>query len=117
MEVFRTAVALIVRSMVLSAQSASQQRLLFLQRAVAAGDEAGELARPRDENRRLTSANRLLKSRFDDLPYRKLRQPIRVSFPATTRADAPPEMRVRVDQAAQAVSQAYVTGAEVSIVY
>ena len=66
MEVFRTAVALIVRSMVLSTQSAGQQRLLLLQRAVAVGEEAGELARLRDENRRLKSENRLLKARVGD---------------------------------------------------
>jgi len=63
-EVFRTAVALMVRSMVLGARSAGRQRLLFLQQAVAAGETAGELARLRDENRRLTSENRLLKARF-----------------------------------------------------
>ena len=51
MEVLRAAAVLIVRSMVLSAQSAAQQRLLFLQRAVAAGEAIGELARLRDENR------------------------------------------------------------------
>jgi hypothetical protein len=54
-EVIRTAAALMVRSMVLSAQSAGQQRLSLLQRAVAAGEEVGELARLRDENRRLKS--------------------------------------------------------------
>ena len=53
-----------VRSMVLSAQSAGQQRLLLLQRAVAAGGEMGEVARLRDENRWLKSENRLLSSRF-----------------------------------------------------
>ena len=71
MEVFRTAVALMVRSMVLSAQSAGQQRLLFLQRAVAAGEEVGELARLRDENRRLNSELRMLKDRFGEAPARK----------------------------------------------
>ncbi len=76
MQVIRTAVALMVRSMVFSAQSAGQQRLLFLQRAVAAGEEVGELARLRDENRRLTSENRLLKSRFDDAPSRKRYTPM-----------------------------------------
>lgn len=64
MEVFRTAVALIVRSMVLSAQSAGQRRLLFLQRAIAGGEMAGELARLRDENGRLTSELRMLKDRL-----------------------------------------------------
>jgi len=43
-EVFRAAVSLMVRSMVLSAQSAGQQRLLLLQRAIVTGDQAGELA-------------------------------------------------------------------------
>jgi len=63
-EVFRTAVALMVRSMVLSAQSASQQRLLWLQQSAAVGGEVGELARLREENRQLKSGNRLLKVRF-----------------------------------------------------
>jgi hypothetical protein len=75
-EVFRTAAALIVRSMVLSAQSAGQQRLLFLQRAVAAGEGAGELARLRDENRRLQSELRMLKDRFGDAPARKRYTPM-----------------------------------------
>ena len=70
-EVFRTAVALMVRSLVLSAQSAGQQRLLFLQRAVAGGEEVGELARLRDENGRLKSELRILKDRFGDAPSRK----------------------------------------------
>jgi hypothetical protein len=65
-EVFRVAVCLIVRSMVLSAQSAGQQRLLLLQRAVTAGEAAGELTRLRDENRRLGFENRLLKARVAD---------------------------------------------------
>ena len=47
MEVFRTAVALMVRSMVLSAQSAGQRRLLWLQQSAAVGGEVGELARLR----------------------------------------------------------------------
>jgi len=46
-EIFREAVALIVRSMVLSAQAAGQKRLLSLQRAILTGDHAGELARLR----------------------------------------------------------------------
>ncbi len=71
MQVIRAAVALIVRSMVLSARSAGQQRLLLLQQAIAASDTAGELARLRDENRRLESESRLLKARFDDVPTRK----------------------------------------------
>jgi hypothetical protein len=62
--------------MVLSAQSAGQQRLLFLQRAVAAGEEAGELARLRDENRRLKSELRMLKDRFGDAPTRKRYTPM-----------------------------------------
>ena len=76
MEVLQTAAALMVRSMVLSAQSAGQQRLLFLQRAVAAGEEVGELARLRDENRRLNSELRMLKDRFDDAPSRKRYTPM-----------------------------------------
>ena len=76
MEVFRTAAALIVRSMVLSAQSAGQQRLLLLQRAVAAGEEAGELARLRDENGRLNSELRMFKDRFGEAPARKRYTPM-----------------------------------------
>jgi hypothetical protein len=70
-QVFGAAVALMVRSMVLSAQSAAQQRLVFPQRAVAAGCEAGEPAGLRDGSRRLQSENRLLKTRFGDAPCRK----------------------------------------------
>lgn len=70
-EVLRTAVALIVRSMVLSAQAAGQQRLLLLQRAVVAGETEGEVARLRDEIRRLQSENRLLKARDADASCRK----------------------------------------------
>ena len=76
MEVFRTAAAFMIRSMVLSAQSAGQQRLLLLQRAVAAGEEAGELARLRDENGRLKSELRMLKNRFGDAPARKQYTPM-----------------------------------------
>ena len=76
MEVFRTAVALMVRSMVLSAQSAGQHRLLFLPRTVAVGEGVGELARLRDENCRLKSENRLLRSRFDEAPFRKRYTPM-----------------------------------------
>ena len=76
MEVFRTAIALIVRSMVLSAQSAGQQRLLFLQRGIAAGETAGELIRLRDENRRLRSELRMFKDRFGDAPARKRYTPL-----------------------------------------
>jgi hypothetical protein len=75
-EVFRSAVALIVRSLVLSAQSAGQRRLLFLRRAIAAGDMAGELVRVRDENRRLESENRLLRSRLDEAPVRERYTPM-----------------------------------------
>ena len=71
MEILRAAVSLIVRSMVLSAQSAGQQRLLSLTQAIAGGETAGELARLRDENRRLKSENRLLRARLDDAPVRK----------------------------------------------
>jgi transposase InsO family protein len=62
--------------MVLSAQSAGQQRLLFLNRAIAGGERAGELARLRAENRRLTSENRLLKARFGDASIRKRYTPM-----------------------------------------
>jgi len=37
---------------------------------------AGELARLRDENRRLKSENHLLKSRFDDTPHKKRYSPV-----------------------------------------
>ena len=76
MEIFRTAVALMIRSVVLSAQSAGQQRLLMLQQAAGVGGEAGELARLREENRRLKSENDLLKSRFDDTPHKKRYSPV-----------------------------------------
>ena len=76
MEVFRTAVALMVRSMVLSAQSAGQQRLLWLQQSAAVGGEVGELARLRDENRRLKWEHRLLKARDADAPCRKRYSPL-----------------------------------------
>ncbi len=75
-EVFRAAIALIVRSMVLSAQSAGQQRLFFLQRAVSAGEEVGELARLRDENRRLDWELRMFKDRFGEAPARKRYTPM-----------------------------------------
>jgi len=75
-EVIRRAAALMVRSMVLSAQSAGQQRLLCLQQAVGAGEDAGEQARLRDENRRLTSELRLLKGRFGEAPVRKRYTPM-----------------------------------------
>ena len=75
-EVIRRAAALMVRSMVLSAQSAGQQRLLFLEQAVGAGEDAGEQARLRDENRRLTSELRLLKDRFGEAPVRKRYTPM-----------------------------------------
>ena len=76
MEVLRAAISLTIRSMVLSAQSAGQHRLVFLQRAVAAGEEVGELARLRDENRRLNSELRLLKDRFSEAPTRKRYTPM-----------------------------------------
>jgi len=75
-QVIQTAAALMVRSMVLSAQSAGQQRLSLLQRSVAAGEEAGEVARLRDENRRLTSELRMLKDRLGDAPARKRYSPL-----------------------------------------
>ena len=71
MEVFRTAVALMIRSVVLSAQCGGQQRLLVLQQAAVVGGEAGELARLRDENRQLKSENHLLKSRFGEAPHKR----------------------------------------------
>jgi transposase-like protein len=43
---------------------------LFLQRAIAGGETMGELARLREENRRLQSENRVLKARFGDAPSR-----------------------------------------------
>ena len=75
-EVLKTAAALMVRSVVLSAQSAGQQRLLHLVQAAGVSDEAGELARLRDENRRLKSENRLLKSRDADAPCRRRYSPM-----------------------------------------
>jgi transposase len=62
--------------MVLSAQSAGQQRLLLLQRAVAIGDQAGEVTRLQEENRRLKAENRMLRARFGDAPSRKRYTPI-----------------------------------------
>lgn len=76
MEVFRTAVALMVRSMVLSAQAAGQQRLRWLRQAAGVGGDMGELARLRDENRRLRSELRMLKDRFGDAPARKRYTPM-----------------------------------------
>jgi len=67
-EVLRTAAALIVRSMVLSAQSAGQQRLLWLQQSAAVGGDVGEVARLREENRRLKSELRVFVDRFGDAP-------------------------------------------------
>jgi transposase len=75
-QVIQTAAALMVRSMVLSAQAAGQQRLLFLQQAVATSDTVGEVARLRDEIRRLQSENRLLKARDADAPRRKRYTPM-----------------------------------------
>jgi hypothetical protein len=53
MEVYRAAVSLMVRSAVLSAQCAAQQRLLLLHQAATVGGDAGELARlkPRASSR------------------------------------------------------------------
>ena len=76
MEIFRTAVALIIRSVVLSAESGGQQRLLLLQQAAAVGGEVGELARLRDENRRLKWENGILKSRVDAAPHRRRYTPM-----------------------------------------
>jgi len=75
-QVIQTAVALMVRSMVLSAQSAGQQRLLWLQQSAAVGGEVGEVARLRDENRQLKWENRLLKARDADAPCRKRYSPL-----------------------------------------
>ena len=76
MQVIQTAAALMVRSMVLSAQSAGQQRLLHLVQSAGVGGEVGEVARLRDENRRLKSENHLLKSRDADAPCRKRYSPL-----------------------------------------
>ena len=76
MQVIQAAAALMVRSMVLSAQSAGQQRLLWLQQSAAAGGEVGEVARLRDENRQLKWENRLLKARDADAPCRKRYSPL-----------------------------------------
>jgi transposase InsO family protein len=62
--------------MVLSAQSAGQQRLLWLQQSAAVGGAVGEVARLRDENRRLKSENHLLKSREADAACRKRYSPM-----------------------------------------
>jgi len=62
--------------MVLSAQSAGRQRLLRLQRAIAAGETTGELARLRDENRRLRSENGLLQTRLGEVSVRKRYTPM-----------------------------------------
>jgi transposase-like protein len=74
-ELLKTA-ALMVRSIVLSAQSAGQQRLLWLQQSAAVGGNVGEVVRLRDENRRLKSENRLLKARDADAPFRKRYSPL-----------------------------------------
>ena len=50
--------------------------MLLLQQASAVGGEAGELARLRDENRRLKSENGLLKSRFDAAPHKRRYTPM-----------------------------------------
>ena len=65
-----------MRAMVLAAQAAGQQRLLRVERAVVAGEVAGELARLRGENRRLRSENQLLKARLGELPSRKRYTPM-----------------------------------------
>jgi hypothetical protein len=57
------AASLMVQSVVLSGALTSALRQLWLEQAAAVGGETGELARCRDKNRRLTSENRLLKSR------------------------------------------------------
>jgi len=65
-----------VLSMVLSAQAAGQQRLLWLQQSAAVGGKVGEVARLRDENRQLKWENRLLKARDADAPCRKRYSPL-----------------------------------------
>ena len=50
-QMIRTAAALMIRSMVLSAQAAGQQRLLWLQQTAAVGGDVGEVARLQDGNR------------------------------------------------------------------
>jgi hypothetical protein len=62
--------------MVLSAQATGQQRLLLVQGDIAAGESEGELARLRDENRRLTAENRLLRARLGDVAVRKRYTPM-----------------------------------------
>jgi hypothetical protein len=95
-EVLRTAVALMIRSMVLSVQSAGQQRLLWLQRAAVTGGEVGELAWLREENRRLESENRLLKSRLDDAPSRRHYTPVqRLRTPRCPETHLAPRMLVQ----------------------
>jgi hypothetical protein len=89
-EVLLTAVYLIIRSMVLSAQSAGQQRLLWLKQTAAVGGDVGEAAWLREENRRLKSGNRMLKARLDDAPSRKRYTPVQrlqiPCYPITHRA-------------------------------
>jgi putative transposase len=75
-EIFRTAVALMIRSVVLSAQCGGEQRLLVLQQAAVVGGEAGELALLREENRQLKSENHLLKSRFGEAPHKRRYTPM-----------------------------------------
>ncbi len=65
-----------IRSVVLSVESAAQQRLLLLEQAAAVGGEAGELARLRDENRRLNWENGFLKSRSDAAPQKRRYTPM-----------------------------------------
>ena len=79
MEIIGTAVSLMVRSMVLSAQSASQLRMLHLRRAAGVGGNVGETARLREENRRLRAENQLLKSRFGQTSPKKRYTPFSAS--------------------------------------
>ena len=76
MEVFRTAVALMIRSVVLSAQCGGQQRLLVLQQAAVVGGEAGELTLLREEKRQLKSENHLLQSRLGEAPHKRRYTPM-----------------------------------------
>ena len=57
--------------MVLSAQSGGQLRLLHLRQAAGVGGNVGEMARLRDENRRLQGENQLLKARFGQTSPKK----------------------------------------------
>ncbi|UCG88355.1 MAG: helix-turn-helix domain-containing protein, partial [Gemmatimonadota bacterium] len=76
MEIIGTAVSLMVRSMVLSAQSAGQLRMLHRHQAAGVGGNVGEMARLREENRRLQAVNQLLKLRFGQASPKKRYTPM-----------------------------------------